>query len=157
MQTFCPDAEIKTMQDNVKEPQFDIAFMKTFDVVLNGLDNVEARRHVNRLCLAAEVPLVESGTTGYKGQVRCRSRLCLHDCCSQADRGTDLPRHLRDWYSLLVACAPSNAALCPCVHAVRRCHELWTLATLRSSFTSLASAVHAEQLDPERLCRCRCI
>ncbi|XP_078435462.1 SUMO-activating enzyme 2 isoform X2 [Wolffia australiana] len=40
-----------------------------FNVVLNGLDNLDARRHVNRLCLAAEVPLVESGTTGFLGQV----------------------------------------------------------------------------------------
>jgi ubiquitin-like 1-activating enzyme E1 B len=36
---------------------------------MNGLDNLDARRHVNRLCLAAEVPLVESGTTGFLGQV----------------------------------------------------------------------------------------
>ena len=28
-----------------------------------------ARRHVNRLCLGAAVPLVESGTKGYIGQV----------------------------------------------------------------------------------------
>jgi ubiquitin-like 1-activating enzyme E1 B len=70
------------MQDNVKEAHFDIAFMKTFDIVLNGLDNVEARRHVNRLCLAAEVPLVESGTTGYKGQARVLAQAdgVLTDC-----------------------------------------------------------------------------
>ena len=37
---------------------------------MNGLDNLEARRHVNRLCLAAETPLIESGTAGYLGQVR---------------------------------------------------------------------------------------
>lgn len=36
---------------------------------MNGLDNLEARRHVNRLCLAAETPLIESGTAGYLGQV----------------------------------------------------------------------------------------
>ena len=41
-----------------------------FDIILNGLDNLEARRHVNRLAMAAEVPLVESGTAGYLGQVR---------------------------------------------------------------------------------------
>ena len=40
-----------------------------FDIVLNGLDNLLARRHVNRLCLAADVPLIESGTTGYEGSV----------------------------------------------------------------------------------------
>lgn len=28
-----------------------------------------ARSHVNRLCLAADVPLVESGSAGYQGQV----------------------------------------------------------------------------------------
>lgn len=66
---FCPEAEIITLQDNIKDSKFDIAYMKTFDIVLNGLDNLEARRHVNRLCLAANIPLVESGTTGYKGQV----------------------------------------------------------------------------------------
>jgi ubiquitin-like 1-activating enzyme E1 B len=53
----------------VKNTEFDIDFFKQFSVVLNGLDNLEARRHVNRLCLAAGVPLVESGTTGYLGQV----------------------------------------------------------------------------------------
>jgi ubiquitin-like 1-activating enzyme E1 B len=40
-----------------------------FDVVMNALDNVDARRHVNRLCLAAKKPLIESGTTGLLGQV----------------------------------------------------------------------------------------
>ena len=28
-----------------------------------------ARSHVNRLCLAAAVPLIESGSAGYQGQV----------------------------------------------------------------------------------------
>ena len=60
---------IEAHHGNVKDEKFDIAFVKGFDVVLNGLDNLEARKHVNRLCLAAEIPLVESGTTGYLGQV----------------------------------------------------------------------------------------
>ena len=54
---------------NVKDEKFNHSFVKQFDIVLNGLDNLEARKHVNRLCLAAETPLVESGTTGYLGQV----------------------------------------------------------------------------------------
>lgn len=31
--------------------------------------NPAARKHVNRMCLAAKVPLVESGSAGYLGQV----------------------------------------------------------------------------------------
>lgn len=30
----------------------------------------DARRWVNKMCMAAEVPLVESGTTGFLGQVQ---------------------------------------------------------------------------------------
>lgn len=37
---------------------------------------MQARRHVNRLCLAAGVPLVESGTAGYLGQVGLPAALC---------------------------------------------------------------------------------
>ena len=61
-----------TAQGNVKESRFDKAFFGEFALVLNGLDNVEARRHVNRLCLSAGVPLIESGTEGYLGQVRAQ-------------------------------------------------------------------------------------
>lgn len=57
------------MQANIKEQRFGVDFFKSFDIVLNGLDNLEARRHVNRLCLASRTPLVESGTAGYLGQV----------------------------------------------------------------------------------------
>jgi ubiquitin-like 1-activating enzyme E1 B len=63
----------------VKDSKFNVEFFKQFNVVLNGLDNLDARRHVNRLCLAAEVPLVESGTTGFLGQVR-RPNTTVHLC-----------------------------------------------------------------------------
>jgi ubiquitin-like 1-activating enzyme E1 B len=71
------------LQGNVKEPRFGIDFFRRFDFVLNGLDNLEARRHINRLCLAAGVPLVESGTAGYLGQVSNAALLSLicHLCC----------------------------------------------------------------------------
>jgi len=69
---FRPHAKIVAHHANVKQPQFDVAFFSQFAVVLNGLDNLDARRHVNRLCLAANVPLVESGTAGYLGQARVR-------------------------------------------------------------------------------------
>ncbi|KAK6916608.1 Ubiquitin-activating enzyme, SCCH domain [Dillenia turbinata] len=66
---FRPHIKITPYHANVKDPDFNVDFFKQFNVVLNGLDNLDARRHVNRLCLAADVPLVESGTTGFLGQV----------------------------------------------------------------------------------------
>ncbi|CAK7329652.1 unnamed protein product [Dovyalis caffra] len=66
---FRPHISITSYHANVKDCNFNVDFFKQFNVVLNGLDNLDARRHVNRLCLAAEVPLVESGTTGFLGQV----------------------------------------------------------------------------------------
>lgn len=37
----------------------------------------DARRHVNRLCQAAGVPLIESGTAGYLGQVTPMIKVCF--------------------------------------------------------------------------------
>ena len=48
-------------------------WFKQFNIVVNALDNRQARNHVNRMCLAADIPLVESGTAGYLGQVCCLS------------------------------------------------------------------------------------
>jgi len=66
---FNPKATIEAYRANVKEGRFGVGWFATFDVVINALDNADARRHVNRTCLAANVPLVEAGTTGYLGQV----------------------------------------------------------------------------------------
>jgi ubiquitin-like 1-activating enzyme E1 B len=66
--------------------KFNVAFVQGFDLVLNALDNVEARRRVNRLCLAANVPLVEAGTTGYLGQVTVihkASQVACYECVTQ--------------------------------------------------------------------------
>ena len=40
---------------------------------------VDARKYVNQMCLAANVPLMESGTAGYLGQVTVIQRVisCL--------------------------------------------------------------------------------
>jgi len=40
-----------------------------------------ARNHVNRMCLAADVPLIESGTAGYLGQVTVVKKVTLHYYC----------------------------------------------------------------------------
>ena len=54
--------------DVTDNARFGLPFFKRFDIVLNALDNVAARRHVNRLCISAGKPLIEAGTTGYLGQ-----------------------------------------------------------------------------------------
>ena len=49
---------------SVMSQKYNTEFFKQFTVVMNALDNLAARTHVNRMCLAANVPLIESGT-GY--------------------------------------------------------------------------------------------
>ena len=86
---FNPRVEIISYHANIMEPQFGLMWFKSFDLVLNALDNVgaltsfcsletsinlnrtresAARRYVNKMCIAANVPLCESGTEGYLGQ-----------------------------------------------------------------------------------------
>ncbi len=69
-QKFNRNVKIEAHHANIKDPQFTIDWFSSFAVVFNALDNLDARRHVNRMCLAADVPLIESGTTGYNGQVQ---------------------------------------------------------------------------------------
>lgn len=67
---FNPHVEILPHHGNIKESQFGYDFFNKFDVVLNALDNLDARRWVNKMCIATGVPLLESGTTGFLGQVQ---------------------------------------------------------------------------------------
>jgi len=67
---YNPDVNIIAHFGNVKDAQFGVSYVKGFDLVMNALDNIAARRHVNGVCLAAGVPLIESGTAGYLGQVQ---------------------------------------------------------------------------------------
>ncbi|KAG0089958.1 E1 ubiquitin-activating protein uba2 [Podila epicladia] len=66
---FNPNVNIHARHQNIKEQEFSVDWFKGFDLVMNALDNLDARRHVNKMCLAANVPLIESGTAGYLGQV----------------------------------------------------------------------------------------
>ncbi|XP_028406695.1 SUMO-activating enzyme subunit 2-like [Dendronephthya gigantea] len=79
---FNPQAKIKAYHDSIMSPDYDVNFFQRFSVVLNALDNRAARNHVNRMCLAAGVPLVESGTAGYLGQVTViqKSKTECYEC-----------------------------------------------------------------------------
>lgn len=81
-QQFNPNVKLTAYHANIKDPQFNIEWFASFDLVFNALDNLEARRHVNKMCLAADVPLIESGTTGFNGQVQVikKGKTACYDC-----------------------------------------------------------------------------
>lgn len=107
--------ELISHHGNIKDDKFGLSYFQTFDLVMNALDNVSARRHVNRLCLAANIPLIESGTQGYIGQVTLHKKNeseCF-DCtphptpkqyavCTLRDT-PDKPVHCIHWAKLLYA------------------------------------------------------
>ncbi|PRP83857.1 hypothetical protein PROFUN_08888 [Planoprotostelium fungivorum] len=71
---FNPDANILAHHGNIKDSKYGPEFFKKFTLVMNALDNIDARRHVNRLCIATETPLIESATEGYLGQIQVIKR-----------------------------------------------------------------------------------
>ncbi len=80
VQALAPGARVIAHFGNVRDSRFGVPFVRGFTVVVNALDNMEARRHMNRLCLAANIPLVEAGTLGYAGQafvIRPKETPCL--------------------------------------------------------------------------------
>lgn len=64
-----PDLKVEALQNRVSpetENVFDDAFWESVDVVINALDNVNARLYVDSRCLYFQKPLLESGTLGTK-------------------------------------------------------------------------------------------
>ncbi|KAI1106509.1 hypothetical protein F4804DRAFT_300890 [Jackrogersella minutella] len=82
---FNPHVNIVAHHGNIKETEFHVEWFRSFNLVFNALDNLEARRHVNRMCLAADVPLIESGTTGFNGQVQVIKKgvTACYDCTTK--------------------------------------------------------------------------
>ncbi|KAL8688351.1 MAG: hypothetical protein Q9218_005719 [Villophora microphyllina] len=83
---FNPHVKLQAYHANIKDPQFNIDWFAGFDIIFNALDNLDARRHVNKMCLAADVPLIESGTTGFNGQVQpiIKGKSECYDCSTKA-------------------------------------------------------------------------
>lgn len=80
---FNPACALTAHHANIKDTQlFPLSFFRSFTLVFNALDNLDARRHVNKMCLAADVPLIESGTTGFNGQVQVikKGKTACYDC-----------------------------------------------------------------------------
>ena len=79
---FNPNVKITAHHANIKDAQFGVDWFRGFTIIFNALDNLDARRHVNRMCLAADIPLIESGTTGFNGQVQVikKDATACYDC-----------------------------------------------------------------------------
>ncbi|GMM50821.1 E1 ubiquitin-activating protein [Starmerella bacillaris] len=68
---FNPDVHIVPYVENViTSPTFSVKFFQSFQIVFNALDNAEARRHVNKMCVTTGVPLIDCGSAGFEGQVQ---------------------------------------------------------------------------------------
>ena len=67
-----PELNIRAYEERVGEDSgsFDETFWMRLDGVANALDNVQARLFVDRCCVAYGLPLLESGTSGTKGNTQ---------------------------------------------------------------------------------------
>lgn len=70
---FNPSLQIKALADRVAEDTEEIfsdEFFEGLSGVANALDNVDARRYMDRRCVYYQLPLLESGTMGPKGNTQ---------------------------------------------------------------------------------------
>lgn len=65
-----PSINIHSLEGRIQQHNFGYNFMSQFDIVINALDNVEARNYVNKMCFNLGTPLVEAGTNGYNASMR---------------------------------------------------------------------------------------
>nr|CAD2125795.1 unnamed protein product [Meloidogyne enterolobii] len=73
MKQFNPAVNVQALSDIVSEATesvFNDDFFNQLNGVCNALDNVEARRYVDRRCVYYQLPLLESGTMGAKGNTQ---------------------------------------------------------------------------------------
>lgn len=118
---FNPRVKIEAHHANIKDSQFNVEWFRGFNIVFNALDNMEARRHVNKMCLAADIPLIESGTTGFNGQVQVIKKgvTACYDC-SPKDAPKSFPVcTIRSTPSQPIHCIVwGKSYLLKCVHSI---------------------------------------
>ena len=80
-----PKIAIDDYIGRIQEDRFGYTFFSQFDLVINALDNDEARNFVNSMCFNLNVPLVEAGTNGYEATCVAIKK-GLTQCYQCADR-----------------------------------------------------------------------
>ena len=87
-ESICAQNSVIQISDyigKIQEDRFGYTFFSDFDIVINALDNDEARNYVNSMCFNLNIPLVEAGTNGY--EATCVSiRKGITQCYQCADR-----------------------------------------------------------------------
>ena len=79
-----PNVQIQGLYDNVFNLKHD--FFEAFDSIFNALDNLAARRYVNRICVFLGKAFIDAGTRGKNGQVTVHvphTSMC-YDCRPKA-------------------------------------------------------------------------
>lgn len=65
------DCKLVPFHGNIMDTDsFPLSWWEKYDYIYNALDNLEARRYVNNMCLFLKKPLMESGSTGFEGQIQ---------------------------------------------------------------------------------------
>lgn len=101
------DLNVTPIHGSILSADYDVEYFKSFSLVINALDNRQARSHVNRMCLAADVPLIESGTEGYLGQtflIKKNVTACYECNGPTADQKTFASCTIRNTPSLPIHC-----------------------------------------------------
>ena len=75
--------DLKAYVGNIKDKKkFPDSFFSQFTLILNALDNIDARYYINRIAMSMKIPLIDSGSEGYFGSVSCyrRGETPCYDC-----------------------------------------------------------------------------
>ncbi|KAK7201845.1 ubiquitin-activating enzyme-like protein [Novymonas esmeraldas] len=129
-----PPLQVVAYHNNITAPLFSDEFFARFAAVVNALDNVAARQHVNRMCMRRGVPLVESGTMGYNGQTQPIVR-DVYECYDCRPKPPD---------TVTFAVCTIHARPTTMVHCVHYAKELYE--ALFGGATSDAAETHSGEL-----------
>lgn len=105
--TGCPISVVKPIHDSILKLNFNRQYYQQFTFVINALDNNTTRVHVNRMCLAADIPLIESASASYNGNIRLIKRnvtQCFECLPPKKDENTYASCTIRNTPSLPIHC-----------------------------------------------------
>ncbi|KAH0528455.1 hypothetical protein TsFJ059_003322 [Trichoderma semiorbis] len=140
-QRFNPNVKIVAHHANIKDAEFSVPWFRDFKIVFNALDNLDARRHVNKMCLAADVPLIESGTTGFNGQVQVIKKgvTACYDCTPK-----DTPK---SFPVCTIRSTPSQPIHCIVWGKSYLLNEIFGVSEDESAFDHSADADNAQEIE----------